>query len=94
MGQCQKWSGRPDLVAHLVRVLSPYTKAEGSVSSQGTYKNQPMSAWSSGTANHCFSLSKINTFNLKKEMFRGQARAGPFLCPCSASLACQWGAEP
>lgn len=27
-------------------------------------------------------------------MFRGQAGAGPFLCPCLASLAHLWGAQP
>lgn len=37
--------------------------------------------------------SKVK-FNSKKKMFRDQARAGPFLCPCSASFACEWGAEP
>ena len=34
----------PGQVAQLVRVLSHYTKVEGSILSQGTYKYQPMNA--------------------------------------------------
>ena len=43
--------------AQLVRVSSWHAKVVGSIPGQGTYKNQPVSAWIIGTRNWCFSLS-------------------------------------
>ena len=38
-------------LAQLVRALSPHSKVVGSISIQGTYKNQPMNASVSGRTN-------------------------------------------
>ena len=39
-----KWETGPGWLAQLLRVSSQYAEVVGSISSQGTYKNQPMNA--------------------------------------------------
>ena len=41
----------PKEIAQLVKASSQYTKVAGSISHQGTYKNQLMNAYISGTTN-------------------------------------------
>ena len=41
----------PGWIAQLVRASSRYAKVADSVPGQGTYKNQPMNAYISGTTN-------------------------------------------
>ena len=56
----------PGQVAQLVGASPWYTKVEGSIPGQGTYKNEPMNAWVSGTAIPCFSLFLVLSFPLSK----------------------------
>ena len=44
-------------VAQLFTASSPNTEVVGSISSQGTYKNEPMNAWKSGITSLSLSLS-------------------------------------
>ena len=50
------WCG-PGWLAQLLRASSPYTKAAGSNSGEGTCKKQPMNASINGTTNRCLCLS-------------------------------------
>ena len=59
-GESKRWQTRhlflkssrvPSQVAPLVRASSQYAKFAGSIPCQGTYKNQPVNAWMSGTTN-------------------------------------------
>ena len=66
-GGCPGWG------APLVRVSPRYIKVMGSISGQGTYKNQPMNASVSGTTNWWLSLSQVNQsinqpINIKKKI--------------------------
>ena len=71
------WRG-PGQVSLLVKALSQCTRVLGLIHSQGTYRNQPMDAWISGTMNQCFSFSKINKF-FKKSFWSKKGRKFPLL---------------
>ena len=51
-------------VAQMVRVLTQYARVVGSIPSQGTYKNPPMSASVHGTTDPSFSLSPSSSEKL------------------------------
>ena len=53
----EKQKGSPAQAARLVRASSCCAEVAGLTPGQGTYKNQPMNAYISGTAHRCFSLS-------------------------------------
>ena len=63
----KKYKWCPGQIAQLIRGSFHYAKVVGSIPSEGTYKNQSINAYMSGTANQCFflssflSLTEINT---------------------------------
>ena len=60
-----KQKSHPGWAGHVVRTSSQYSKVVGSISSQDTYKKQPMSAFISGTTNQSLSLSPLKSINKK-----------------------------
>ena len=56
----------PGQVAQLVRA-----KVAGSISDQGTYKNQPVNALISGTTNQCLFFFPSHSLSQKKKKIRG-----------------------
>ena len=73
---CLEHRSSPGQVAQLVKASSQNINVVGSMSYQGTYKNQLMNVLISGTTNQCFFLSKINFF-LKFKKKRAQAQTLP-----------------
>ena len=62
---CIKTSGSPGQSAQLFRASSQFTKVEGSIPVQGTYRKQPMNAWMGGKTKQC-SLSKNQSIKKKE----------------------------